>query len=61
MTRSSLNYLKGGGRFGNPEARSLGTFESNYKMAASDGERSIRTMLWEKTERGLLTVYQGYT
>ena len=46
LTRSSLNYLKGGGRFGNPELRSLGgTVESNYKMAASEGERSISTIL----------------
>ena len=41
-------YLKGGGGFGNPEARSLGTIESNYKMAATDGERSILTILREK-------------
>ena len=25
LTESSLNYLKGGGRSGNPEARPLGT------------------------------------
>ena len=35
LTGSSLNYLKDGRRFGNPEARPLpGTFESNHKMAA---------------------------
>ena len=45
LTGSNLNYLKGGGRFGNPEVRSRGKFESNYKMAASEGERSIRTIL----------------
>ena len=37
--------LKGGGRFGNPEARPLRTFESNYKMAASESEHSISTIL----------------
>ena len=37
-------YLKGGGRFGNPEARSLGgTFESDYKMAASEIKVSARS------------------
>ena len=41
LTGSSLNYLKGGEQFANPEAPSLGTFESNYKMAASEGERLI--------------------
>ena len=35
LTGSSLN-VKGGGRFGNPEAYSLDKFESNYKMAASE-------------------------
>ena len=29
----------------NPGARPLGTFESNYKMAASEGERSISAIL----------------
>ena len=50
LTRSSLNYLKGGGQFANPETPSLGTFESNYKMAASEDERLIRTILREKRE-----------
>ena len=41
-------FLKGGARFGNPTARSVGTFESNYKMAATEGERSISTILRQK-------------
>ena len=45
LTVSSLNCLKGGGRFGNPKACPLGTFESNYKMAASEGEDWISTIL----------------
>ena len=45
LTVSSLNYLKGGGRFGNPKAYPLSTFESNYKMAASEGEGWISTIL----------------
>ena len=42
-----LNYLGGGGRLGDPEARPLGTFETNHKMARrsyrkiGDCERSI--------------------
>ena len=48
MNGSSLNYLKGGGRVGNPEVRALGAFESNYKMAASEGERSISTIFSKK-------------
>ena len=53
LTGSSFNNLKGGGggRFGKPEARPLRTFESNYKMAASEGERSISTIL--RKTRGL--------
>ena len=44
-------YVNGGGRFGNPEASSLGgTFESNYKMAASDGDRSISMIMREKDD-----------
>ena len=43
-----LFYLAGGGRLGNPDARPLGTFEINYKMAASDGGCSISTILREK-------------
>ena len=43
---------------GNPDARPLGTFEINYKMAASDGESSILTILREN--RPLWTVYQCY-
>ena len=46
LTVSSLNCLKGEGRFGNPKASPLGTFESNYKMAASEGEGWISTILW---------------
>ena len=45
LTVSSLNCLKGGGRFGNPKACPLGIFESNYKMAASEGEGLISTIL----------------
>ena len=41
---------------GNPDARLLGTFEINYKMAAS--ECSILTILREN--RALWTVYQCY-
>ena len=48
FTGSRFNYLKGGGRFGNPEALSLGKFESTDKMAATEGERSISTILREK-------------
>ena len=47
LTGSSLSYLMDGGRFGNPEAR-CSTFESNYKMAANEGERSISTILRKK-------------
>ena len=36
-------YLKGKVRFRNPEARYLGTFESNYKMAASKIKVSARS------------------
>ena len=43
LTVSSLNCLKGRGRFGNPKACPLGTFES--KMAASEGEGWISTIL----------------
>ena len=45
-----LNYLGGGGRLGDPEARPLGTFETNHKMARrsygkiGDCERSISTI-----------------
>ena len=45
LTVSSLNCLKAGGRFGNPKACTLGTFESNYKMAASEGEGWSSTIL----------------
>ena len=45
LTGSNLKYLGGGGRFGNPEARPLGTFETNYKMAGSEGERPMSTIL----------------
>ena len=45
---SNSPSLKGGGRFGNPTARFLGTFESNYKMAATEGDRSISTILRRK-------------
>ena len=45
LTVSSLNCLKGGGRFGNPKACPLGIFESSYKMAASEGEGLISTIL----------------
>ena len=37
-----------GGRFGNPEARALDAFVSNYKMAASEGDGSISTKLRKK-------------
>ena len=40
-----LLYLWGVGRFGNLDARPLGPFEINYKMASSDGECSISTIL----------------
>ena len=44
LTGSSfLNYLKGGGRFGNPVARPLGTFETNYKMAAREVKMTTRS------------------
>ena len=45
MTGSSLNYiyLKGEERFRNPEARYLVTFESNYKMAATEIKVSARS------------------
>ena len=39
LTVSSLNCLKGGGRFGNPKASPLGTF------SASEGEGWISTIL----------------
>ena len=53
LTGSSFNNLKGGGggRFGEPEARPLGTFESNHKVAASEGEHSISRIL--RKNRGL--------
>ena len=34
-----------GGRFGNPEARALDAFVSNYKMAASEGDGTKRPRL----------------
>lgn len=37
-----------------PNARPLGTFKTNYKVAASDGERSFSTIL--QKNRGLWTV-----
>ena len=42
--------LNGRGGFGNPKARSLGAFESSYKIAASEGERSIWTILRKKED-----------
>ena len=40
----------------NPEAHPLGTFEPNYKLAASDGERLIMTIRKLK-KQGMWTVY----
>ena len=49
---STLNYLKGGGRFGHPEALLLGIFESNYKRTASEGDHecSISMILRKKSD-----------
>ena len=51
LTESSLTYLKGGGCFGDPKTHPLGTFESNHKMAASEGACSTSTIL--RKNRGL--------
>ena len=50
MIGSTLNYLKGGGRFEHPEALPLDVFESNYKRTASEGDHecSISTILRKK-------------
>ena len=50
IDRVKLELLRGrGGRFGNPEVRPLGTFETNSKLTAS--ERSISTIF--RGNRGL--------
>ena len=51
MDRVKLELLRGRGRFGNPEVRPLGTFETNSKLTARERERSISTIF--RGNRGL--------
>ena len=42
----------------NPDPRTLGIFETNYKMAATDGECAISTILRKKGTVNSVTAFQ---